>query len=213
MLSEEAKRRSQAEGELNIFSEGKKWWHLEKNTHRRGRHPGRVGERGWTERWWCWWWCGWCDNCGWENSGKGRGSQGLLRKSCCAVCSVTISTLSPVIRSCSPYFSSILWELEVWVWVTLCVCVCVCVNCRDWTQGGWVVVGLQVPITRSAEPQPLMTYLNGLWKCDVTPYIHSKRRERNIHFKGSKKSSAYSSQKLCLCYIIVFLFNRIYLGW
>lgn len=93
--------------------------------HRRERHPGRVGERGWTERWWCWWWCGWCDNYGWENSGKGRGSQGLLRKSCCAVCSVTISSLSPAIRSRSRYFSPILWELEVWVWVTLCVCVCV----------------------------------------------------------------------------------------
>lgn len=44
MLSEEAKRRSQAEGGLNMFSEGKAWCHLENNTHGRGRHSERGGE-------------------------------------------------------------------------------------------------------------------------------------------------------------------------
>ena len=120
MLSEEAKRRSQAEGGLNIFSEGKKWWHLERSTHRRGRHPERVWGRlsrevvvlTAVE---------WCDSHSWEDGRKGGESQELLRKFCCAVWSVTVSSLSPLITTA--YISH--QSFGNWK------CVCVCVRERE----------------------------------------------------------------------------------
>lgn len=45
MLSEEAKRRSQAEGGPNMFSEGKNWRHLEQNTGEGEAPREGVGQR------------------------------------------------------------------------------------------------------------------------------------------------------------------------